>query len=117
MTPALIAVIGFVTVEGLHPAPRCPQPDQEVGRLVFTDATRSVEVPVTCVSAPALAFSVRLPAGSWRVSFAGEGLSAKPRTVKVAGPSTLLTIAARRSLLRHSADLNRPRTRISSCCR
>jgi hypothetical protein len=104
-TPSTSQLIGFVTIEGRHPDLPCPGREERVGELHLTELLspasrgpklgRTLVLPLTCAAAPALAFSVSVPPGTWQISVSGDLVQSSPRRVVVGGARQLITIEAR----------------------
>jgi hypothetical protein len=85
-------VVGFITVDGKHPALECA--DQPIGTLHLRGSEGAFEVAVTCDAAPAVAFAIEVPAGRYELSLDSEQLSVRPLQVVVSGKTKLLTLGA-----------------------
>jgi hypothetical protein len=90
-------VLGFITVDGRHPALACERAEQRVATLTWSDGERVVETTLTCASAPALAFALELPEGPWRLEVKPEpDLGLRPfratRPTRVSGQVLLVTV-------------------------
>lgn len=90
-------LLGFVTVDGRDPLLACEREDQVVARLSLSDGAKTVVTPLTCAAAPALAFAVEVPEGTWRLAVAPAPPAAfkpftAPRALVMAGGVVLVTL-------------------------
>jgi hypothetical protein len=93
-------LVGFVTADAAQLDLTCATPTEQVAHLTLVSARATIEVPITCEAAPALAFATEVPSGRYRVSVVPDhpGVKVQPfvgaEQLDVRGRIKLVTLKA-----------------------